>query len=136
MAYLFDTDTISAVLRPRPDLAIVRRLAAIPPNEQFTSVISLGELLFGALRRGRADLLERIEAIAESVPVLPFHEPAARTYAEMRAELERCGTPLAEPDLRIAAIAQSFNLVLVTGNERHFRRVPALVVENWFEPQA
>jgi tRNA(fMet)-specific endonuclease VapC len=136
VAYLFDTDTISAVLRPRPDLTIARRLAAIPPNEQFTSVITLGELLFGALRRGRADLLERIEAIAESVPVLPFHEPAARTYAEMRAELERRGTPLAEPDLRIAAIAQSFNLVLVTGNERHFRRVPALVVENWFEPQA
>lgn len=136
MAYLFDTDTISAVLRPRPDLAIARRLAATPPNEQFTSAITLGELLFGALRRGRSDLLERIEAIAERVPVLPFHEASASTYAALRAELERRGTPLAEPDLRIAAIARTFDLVLVTGNERHFRRVPGLTVENWLEASA
>jgi tRNA(fMet)-specific endonuclease VapC len=136
VAYLFDTDTISAVLRPRPDLAVARRLAAVPSNEQFTSAITLGELLFGALRRGRTDLLERIQAISEVVPALPFHEPAARNYAELRTELERRGTPLAEPDLRIAAIARTFNLVLVTGNERHFRRVPALVVENWLEPQS
>ena len=55
-------------------------------------------------------------------------------YAELRSELERHGTPIPEPDLRIAAIARTFNLVLVTGNEHHFRRVPALAVENWFEP--
>lgn len=136
MAYLFDTDTISAVLRRRPDLAVARRLAAVPADEQFTSVITLGELLFGALRRQRTDLVDRIEAIAERVPVLPFHEAAARTYARLRAELERRGTALAEPDLRIAAIARTFDLVLVTGNERHFRRVPGLVVENWLEPPA
>src|SRR6266542_3303605 len=135
MAYLFDTDTISAVLRPRPDLGVARRLATVAAAEQFTSAITLGELLFGALRRQRADLLERIQAIADTVPVLPFHEAAARMYAELCAELERRGTPLAEPDLRIAAIARTFNLVLVTGNERHFRRVPNLVVENWLEPQ-
>jgi tRNA(fMet)-specific endonuclease VapC len=133
VAYLFDTDTISAVLRPRPDLAVARRLAAIAPDEQFTSAITLGELLFGALRRGRGDLIERIRTLAETVPVLPFHEAAARTYAELRTELERRGTPLAEPDLRIAAIARSFDMVLVTGNERHFRRVPDLLVENWIE---
>lgn len=133
VAYLFDTDTISAVLRPRPDLAVVRRLAAVPPDEQFTSAITLGELLFGALRKGRVDFVERIEALAETVPVLPFHNAAARMYAELRTELERRGTPLAEPDLRIAAIARSFDLVLVTGNERHFRRVPDLTVENWIE---
>jgi tRNA(fMet)-specific endonuclease VapC len=136
LAYLFDTDTISAVLRPRPHLGVARRLATVAADEQFTSAITLGELLFGALRRQRVDLLERIQSIGDSVPVLPFHEPAARTYAELRAEMERLGTPLAEPDLRIAAIALSFNLVLVTGNERHFRRVPNLVVENWLEPQS
>jgi tRNA(fMet)-specific endonuclease VapC len=47
--------------------------------------------------------------------------------------LKRRGTPLAKPDLRIAAIAQTFNLLLVTGNERQFRRVPTLVVDNWLE---
>jgi tRNA(fMet)-specific endonuclease VapC len=69
----------------------------------------------------------------DRVPVLPFHEAAAHAYAEIRTELERRGTPLDEPDLRIAAIARAFDLVLVTGNERHFRRVPNLVVENWIE---
>jgi tRNA(fMet)-specific endonuclease VapC len=70
----------------------------------------------------------------KTVPVLPFHEAAAHTYAELRAHLEHHGSPLAEPDLRIAAIARTFDLVLVTGNERHFRRIPGLVVENWIEP--
>jgi tRNA(fMet)-specific endonuclease VapC len=121
------------VLRPRPDLSVARRLAAVPARDQFTSAITLAELLFGALRRGRVDLIERIQAVADTVPVLPFHEPAARVYAELRTELERQGTPLAEPDLRIAAIAVTFDLVLVTGNERHFRRVPYLLVESWFD---
>jgi tRNA(fMet)-specific endonuclease VapC len=133
VAYLFDTDTISAILRPRPDLAVARRLAAVAPHEQFTSAITLGELLFGALRKNRIDLVERIEALVETVPVLPFHAAAASAYAALRTEMERRGTPLAEPDMRIAAIARSFDLVLVTGNERHFRRVPDLIVENWIE---
>jgi hypothetical protein len=81
MAYLFDTDTISAVLRPRPDLGVARRLATVAADEQFTSAITLGELLFGALRRQRADLLERIQAIADTVPVLPFHEAAGSLAA-------------------------------------------------------
>ena len=131
MAYLFDTDTLSAVLRPRPDLGVARRLATVAPEEQFTSAITLDELLFGALRKRRYDLLARIQSIADAVPVLPFHEAAARKYAEVRTALEQSGTPLAEPDLRIAAIALTFDLVLVTGNERHFRRVPGLAVENW-----
>lgn len=135
MAYLFDTDTLSAMLRPRPDLAVARRLAAIPASEQFTSAINLAELLFGAIRRQRLDLVERIRGLAERVPVLPFHEAASHVYAEVRAELESRGAPLAEPDLRIASIALAFDLVLVTGNERHFRRVPRLVIENWIEAQ-
>ena len=133
MAYVFDTDTVSAVLRPRPDLAVARRLATVPAAEQFTSAITLAELLFGALRKGRHDLLERIPALADTVPVLPLYEASAHAYAQVRTELERRGTPRAEPDPRIAAIALAFDLVLVTGNERHFRRVPNLQVENWLE---
>ena len=138
MPYLFDTDFISALLRPWPDLRVARRLAAVPASEQYTSAITLAELLLGALRRGRADVVERISLIAETVPVLPFHEAAAHMYAELRTELERrseplAGEPLAEADLRIAAIALAFDLVLVTGNERHFRQIPDLVVENWIQ---
>jgi tRNA(fMet)-specific endonuclease VapC len=133
VAYLFDTDTISAILRPRPDLGVARRFAEVPAGEQFTSSLTLGELLFGAVRKGRVDLLDQIRMLARIVPVLPFNEAAAHRYAELRAELERLGTPLAEPDVRIASIALAFELVLVTGKERHFRRVPRLSVENWIE---
>jgi tRNA(fMet)-specific endonuclease VapC len=63
--------------------------------------------------------------------VLPFDRPAAETYGRLRAELERAGTPLSEPDLRIASIALTHDLTVVTGNVRHFARVSGLRVENW-----
>jgi tRNA(fMet)-specific endonuclease VapC len=65
------------------------------------------------------------------LPVLPFDRRAARVFGELKAELERVGRPIAEPDLRIAAVAVSLDLTLVTGNERHFARVPGLTLENW-----
>lgn len=63
--------------------------------------------------------------------VLPFDAAAAETYGSLRAGLEASGRRLAEPDLRIASIALARDAVLVTGNERHFRRVNGLAVENW-----
>lgn len=133
MAYLLDTDIISATLRRQPDLRVVRRLASVPPTEQFTSAISLAELLFGAHRVGRADLVERIMELGDYLPVLPFDEAAARAFGPLKADLERVGTPLAEPDLRIAAIALATGLTLVSGNVRHFARVPGLALQNWLE---
>jgi tRNA(fMet)-specific endonuclease VapC len=131
MPYLLDTDVVSATLRPRPDLSVIRRLASIPPGEVFTSAVTFGELVFGASRVGRDDLIERILELPMVLPVLPFDEPAAIRFGRLKSELERAGLPLAEPDLRIAAIALSTNLTLVTGNLRHFARVPRLVIENW-----
>lgn len=131
MPYLLDTDVISATLRPRPNLAVIRRLASLAAGDAFTSAITLGELVFGASRVGRGDLMERILELPLVLPVLPFDESAAVRFGHLKAELERAGLPLAEPDLRIAAIALSTNLTLVTGNERHFARVPRLPIENW-----
>jgi len=131
VGYLFDTDTISAVLRPRPDTTVMQRLAMVPQTDQFTSAITLGELIFGARRKGRGDLLQRIHELVDFVPVLPFDEGSANVYGALKADLERNGTPLAEPDLRIAAIAMARNLTLVTGNTRHFARMPGLILENW-----
>lgn len=71
------------------------------------------------------DVIERAQVI------LPFDKAAAKVYGPLRARLESEGRPLAEPDLRIACIALSRELTLVTGNLRHFARVPDLSVENW-----
>jgi tRNA(fMet)-specific endonuclease VapC len=112
----------------------VRRVAAVPATEQCTTSITLGELLYGASKRGSHRLARRVEELILSAGlVLPFDEPSARVYGQLRAELEGRGQKLAEPDLRIASIALSRGLTVVTGNTRHFSRVPELGVENWLE---
>ena len=131
--YLFDTDVLSSVIRRSPDPGLIARLAAVPADRQFTSSISVGELVYGAHRSGRHDhflnLLE--QRLWPNIRILAFDRTAAELYGKTRADLERAGTPLAEPDLRIACIAVTRELTLVTGNVRHFARVPALAIENW-----
>ena len=93
-------------------------------------------MLYGArrLREYAPLLLDRLDrTVPPNLPVLPFDGAAARWYGEVRAELEHRGTPLADADLRIGAIALARGLTVVTGNVRHFQRIPNLVVENWLE---
>lgn len=130
--YCFDTDVLSAVLKGSPPLQLVRRLAVTPPEEQFTTAITLGELLFGASKRGSNGLADRVrELIGSLVDILPFDQVSAVTYGPLRAQLEGAGTPMGEPDLRIASISLAHDLTLVSGNVRHFSRVPELRLENW-----
>lgn len=135
MMYLFDTDTLSNLLKRTPSTVLIARLATIPPGDQCTSSITLGELLYGAARLGgdrTSTLRGRIEELLiPNLPVIPFDVRAARQYATLRADLERLGAPLAEADLRIASIALAHGLILVTENVRYFDRVPHLTVENW-----
>lgn len=136
MTYLLDTDILSNLMKRSPSSALVARVVRTPPEEQFTSSVTLGELIYGAHRfEGRtAALLESIErALLPNLPVLPFDAFAARRYGEVRAKLEKEGTPIGDADMRIAAIALVRGFKVVTGNERHFRRVPGLEVENWME---
>ena len=128
MAYLFDTDAISEVLKPRPAAGYVTWLAAIPREEQFTSAVVLGELFKGAFRSSAAARhLENVEKrVLPAVTVLSYDVAAARVYGQVRAQLESAGRPLADADLQIAATALIHDLELVTGNVKHFRRVPGL----------
>jgi tRNA(fMet)-specific endonuclease VapC len=130
--YCFDTDVLSATMRRNAPLHLVRRLAVVPVADQFTTSITLGELVYGAARRGSEELVERVrDLVLSGLAVLAFDRFAAEAYGRLRAQLEREGRRLAEPDLRIAAIALTRDLTLVTGNVRHFQRVPDLRVENW-----
>jgi len=132
--YCFDTDTISALLWPRPPLPLVRRLARTPVSEQCTSAITVAELLYGSARRGSPRLRDALtNVLHQALPILGFDRAAAEHYAELRHALEQAGTPLARADLQIASIALAHDLTLVTGNVRHFERVPGLRVENWLE---
>lgn len=135
--YLLDTDILSNLIKRRPNPALEAKLQTVPREHQQTASITVGELVYGAHRAQphTATILQRQQARLQSnVTVVPFDDAAARSYGELRALLERQGTPLAEPDLRIAAIALANDLTLVTGNVRHFARVPGLRIENWLEP--
>ena len=132
--YCFDTDVLSAVLKRNPPLHLIRRLAQVPVQHQFTTSITLGEMLYGASKHGSPDLEVKVrEIVLRAQAVLPFDEAAAEVYGPLRTTLELAGRRLDEPDLRIASIALSRDLTVITGNIRHFARVPDLRVENWIE---
>ncbi len=134
--YLLDTDILSNLLKRTPSTVLIAKLASEPSESQFTSSITLGELLYGASRLGpRGDrLLERVErTLLPNLPILAFDAAAARRYGEVKAALERQGTPIGEADLRIGAIALARGLTMVTGNVGHFEKIPGLAVENWLE---
>lgn len=130
MAYLFDTDAISETLRRRPAPGYLDWLSRLPREEQFTSALCVGELYAGAFRsRARARHLANIqERVLAAVTPLPFDVAVARVYGQLRAHLEDEGMPLADADLQIAATAIHHGLELVTGNLRHFERIPALAL--------
>ena len=75
-----------------------------------------------------------MEAILSAVSVLELQSDIAVNYGRIRAGLERQGTPIGPNDLLIAAHCVASAITLVTGNEREFRRVKELQVENWLQP--
>jgi tRNA(fMet)-specific endonuclease VapC len=131
--YLFDTDIVSHVLKKRRAAALMARLKATPQAAQFTSAVNVAEIYFGVLRRqGREDLLRCYEdEVFPRLTILPFDRESARIFGRIKSELERQGLTRFEPDLQIASIAIQHKLILITGNERHYKNIPGLVVENW-----
>ena len=99
-----------------------------PREDQFTSAVAIGELFKGAYRsQARERHLKNIrERVLPALSILPFDKDVARVFGELSARLEREGRRLADADLQIAATALHYGLILVTGNIRHFERVPGL----------
>jgi tRNA(fMet)-specific endonuclease VapC len=129
--YLLDTDTLSKVLKPQPHLVLARRLGAERQEDVFTSAITVGEIAYGAARAGRPKFEERLRALLESLSVVSFDEASAFTYGIVKAEQLAQGRSVAEPDLRIASIALTYDLVVISGNTRHFKLIDGLKLENW-----
>jgi tRNA(fMet)-specific endonuclease VapC len=130
MPFLLDTNIISHIIR-EPKGPAARRLTHHQAGEVITSIIVAGEVLFGLMRKAATVQQARLEALLTRVPAAPFAEPAERRYAELRWQLEQRGSPIGANDMLIAAHALALDCTLVTANEREFRRVPGLKVENW-----
>lgn len=128
VAWIFDTDAISEVLRSKPSELYMSWLSTVAVDEQLTTAITVGELYWGACRSpARERHLRKIEELVlPSIRVLPFETRAAKRFGELKALLDGQGTPLADADLQIASIALTEDHELVTGNLRHFSRIPGL----------
>lgn len=128
--YLLDTNILSDLLR-NPHGRAARRLAAAGEITVCTSIVVACELRYGAVKKGSAQLSERVESLLGSLEILPLDQECDRRYAEVRTHLERLGKPIGPNDLLIAAHALALDLTLVTGNVEEFSRVPGLATENW-----
>jgi predicted nucleic acid-binding protein len=130
MPYLFDTDAISELLRPHPLPAYVAWLSTVAREDQFTSAVVIGELYKGAYRsQARERHLTNIERrILPAVTTLPYDVATAKVFGQTRAQLEKEGTVLPDADVQIGATAIYHGLELVTGNLRHFSRIPQLKI--------
>jgi predicted nucleic acid-binding protein len=131
--YIFDTDIYTNVMRKIPSEKLLNRLKSVPRRDQFTTTITISEVYYGLMKTSnRKRLLKLFESVLlPRATILPFAFSAAKKYGEIRSFLAKQGTPLAHADLQIASIALSTDMTLITGNLKHYQRVPQLTVENW-----
>ena len=130
--YLLDTNILSHLIR-NPSGPVFNYLESILPATACTSIIVSAEIHYG-LHKGASDKLRtQAEKVLEVMDILPLEKPVDTYYGEIRALLNRKGTPIGGNDLFIAAHALALDLTLVTANVREFSRVPKLRIENWLE---
>ena len=131
--YLFDTDTLSNVVKQKPSGRLLEKLEETPIAFQHTSAINVGEIYYGANRSSRKKQILKAfeEMVFPNVNILPFDRQSGQVFGILKAELEKRGIGCSEPDLRIAAVAIQHSLILITGNTKHFKNIPGLRIEDW-----
>jgi tRNA(fMet)-specific endonuclease VapC len=128
---LLDTNICIYIARNRPP-TVARRFARAAPGSLGISIITWGELCFGAAKStdpARAQAL--LDAFAREIAVLELPAEAGRHHGNVRAALQKAGTPIGNNDLWIAAHALALGVELVSNSAREFERVPGLKLENW-----
>ena len=131
MIYLLDTNTCIGYLKGR-SLSIRQKLQTLTPKDVAVCSVVKAELFYGAIKSSNpTQALRQQQDFLNQFVSLPFDDPATLIYAQVRAKLEREGTPSGAYDLQIAAIALVNDLILVTYNTREFCRVEGLKIEDW-----
>ena len=129
--YMLDTNICIYLRQNRPP-EVIARFRQMQHGDAALSVITYGELLYGAERsQQRTQALESLARLVSLLSVLPLPGEAAAAYSEIRAALEARGEMIGGNDLWIAAHAKSAGVILVTNNEREFKRIPGLKLQNW-----
>ena len=131
MRYLLDTNICIAFLK-NSDLAIVKKLKALTPDQVVICSIVKAELLYGARKSLSVEKnLSLLSQFFDQLESLPFDDAATDFYGTQRSILEKAGTTIGNADLLIASIALAHNLTVVTRNQKEFIRVQNLRVEVW-----
>jgi len=127
---LLDTNICIHIINARP-AAVLERFRLYRMGEIGVSSVVAAELAYGVVKSGSSRNRQALEMFLAPLIILPFDEAVIWAYGELRAELERRGTPIGSLDTMIAAHAIRQQALLVTNNTREFARVPGLRLENW-----
>jgi tRNA(fMet)-specific endonuclease VapC len=128
--YLLDTNILSDLVR-HPRGRIAERIKDVGEQNVCTSIVVAAQLRYGAVKKDSPRLTAQLETILQAIDVLALEQPADAIYGSLRATLEQAGRSIGANDTLIASHALALGHTLVTDNEREFRRVKDLRVENW-----
>jgi len=129
--YVLDTNTLIYFFRGQGQVADT--LLSISPSEVGVPAVVVFELETGLAKSESPQQRRRqLDAMLDAIHILPFGRTEAREAADIRAALERSGTPIGPLDTLIAGTARASGSILVTRNMREFSRVPGLRVEDWY----
>jgi tRNA(fMet)-specific endonuclease VapC len=130
LTYMLDTNICIYVMKNYPQ--DLRETFNALAEQLCISSITLGELHYGAEKSARrVENLTAIEHFVTRLEVLSFGDKAAAHYGQVRAELERAGTPCGPHDMQIGGHARSEGLIVVTNNMQEFIPMPGVRAENW-----
>ncbi len=130
LKFMLDTNIVIYVIKRRPvELLEVFNKHA---EQMCISSITLGELIHGVEKSSfPGKNMKRVEDFVSRLEILPYDNDAAMHYGDIRADLEKKGTPVGVNDLHIAGHARSRGLIIVTNNTKEFTRVEGLRVSDW-----
>jgi tRNA(fMet)-specific endonuclease VapC len=131
MKYLIDTNICIYIMNKRP-AAVIKKFKQFEPGDIGISTITVSELQYGVAKSTQREKNEvRLAEFLAPLEILPYDETAASVYGDIRYQIEKHGQPVGPLDLLIAAHAVSKGLTLITNNDKEFKRVKELQVENW-----
>ncbi len=133
MIYMLDTNICSYIIRNRPLYIKDKLKKTEKDNTVSLSSIVVSELFYGAYKKSSDRLIKVIENFINSFEIYEYGLNAVKKYGLIRADLERQGLIIGAYDMQIAAHAAALDAVLVTNNEREFKRIKELTVKNWTE---
>lgn len=127
---LLDTNICIHIINAKP-AAVLQRFRDFRLGDIGLCSVVAAELAYGVAKSGSVRNRRALDLFLAPLTILPFDEAALWAYGELRAELERRGTPIGALDTLIAAHALSLQATLVTNNLSEFLRVPGLQLDNW-----